>query len=153
MAVNAISPKYFPLVMSASTWSLPCQPVQEVQVEREVVFDFTLSWDKKTEASLKSGQHECMLWIMRFKFECHFTQLRRAQCPCPGSTALYQQILSWWWLHLWQMIAPVELLNVMLVFQRNMHQHSRSRISPSCNWRTLAWFYHQGNWRARTASS
>ena len=23
MAVNAISPKYFPLVMSASTWSLP----------------------------------------------------------------------------------------------------------------------------------
>jgi hypothetical protein len=44
MAVNAISPKYFPLVMSASTCSLPT--VQEVQAESEVVFDFTHSWRK-----------------------------------------------------------------------------------------------------------
>jgi hypothetical protein len=55
MAVNAISPKYSPLLMSASTWPLPTEQVQEVQVESEVVFDFTLSWEEKQSEFSRVG--------------------------------------------------------------------------------------------------
>jgi hypothetical protein len=35
----------------------------------------------------------------------------------------------------------------------NTHKRSRSRIPPYNGRRTLAWFYHQGKWRAQTDSN
>ena len=87
----------------------------------------------------------------------HFTQFRRAQCPRPGSTALCQQILSWWWLHLLQMTAP-EAPTMSNTFESKWKstkilQRSTSRIPPY-NWRrTFAWSYHRGKWRAQTDSN
>jgi hypothetical protein len=107
MAVNETSPKYSPLLMSASTWPLPTEQVQEVQVESEVVFDFTLSWEGKIEVSFwEWAARVWMLWIMRFEFDfillnfdarsAHVQEVQR----CANRSFLDDGCTFWKWLHL-----------------------------------------------------
>jgi hypothetical protein len=103
MAVNAISPKYFPLVMSASTLFLPTGSRTSGQERCSLRFHSFLG--KKAEATLKSGQHdECVLWIMRFEFillncdarSAHVQEVQR----CANRSFLDDGCTFCKWLHL-----------------------------------------------------
>jgi hypothetical protein len=148
MAVNAISPKYCPPWMSASTLSLPTG--SKSSGREQCSLRFHAFFGGRTEFFF--GKTTARLHVLSYFIllnsdarRAHVHQVQR----CTNRSSSDDDVTFRKWLHLKLLKCQMPWIQIQYV---QMHQLSRSSI-PSYVWRTLAWFHHWGDWRAQNASN